>query len=63
MTQSQATSKLESAGFTVIITEEPSKDMEKGKVTKQSTSGSTVTLTISSGSGSNNAVPGGSENN
>ena len=56
MTQSQATSKLESAGFAVSTTNETSKDVEKGNVTKQSktgtaTKGTTITITISSGLG------------
>ena len=66
MTQSQATSKLESAGFAVNTTTETSKDVEKGKVTKQSktgtaTKGTTITITISSGLGEAPNVVGMSE--
>ena len=56
MTQAQATSKLESAGFAVSTTTETSKDVDKGNVTKQSKTGTaakgtTITITISSGLG------------
>lgn len=56
MTQSQATSKLESAGFAVSTTTETNKDVEKGNVSKQSKTGTaakgtTITITISSGPG------------
>ena len=56
MTQAQATSKLESAGFAVSTTSETSKDVDKGNVTKQSKTGTaakgtTITITISSGLG------------
>ena len=66
MTQSQATSKLESAGFAVNTTTETSKDVEKGNVTKQSktgtaTKGTTITITISSGLGEAPNVVGMSE--
>lgn len=66
MTQSQATSKLESAGFAVSTTTETSKDVEKGNVTKQSktgtaTKGTTITITISSGLGEAPNVVGMSE--
>ena len=66
MTQSQATSKLENAGFAVNTTTETSKDVEKGNVTKQSktgtaTKGTTITITISSGLGEAPNVVGMSE--
>ena len=66
MTQSQATSKLESAGFAVNTATETSKDVEKGNVTKQSktgtaTKGTTITITISSGLGEAPNVVGMSE--
>ena len=56
MTQAQATSKLESAGFAVSTATETSKDVDKGNVTKQSKTGTaakgtTITITISSGLG------------
>lgn len=56
MTQAQATSKLESAGFAVSTASETSKDVDKGNVTKQSKTGTaakgtTITITISSGLG------------
>ena len=56
MTQAQATSKLESAGFAVSTTTETSRDVDKGNVTKQSKTGTaakgtTITITISSGLG------------
>ena len=56
MTQAQATSKLESAGFAVSKATETSKDVDKGNVTKQSKTGTaakgtTITITISSGLG------------
>ena len=66
MTQSQATSKLESAGFAVSTTTETNKDVEKGNVSKQSKTGTaakgtTITITISSGPGEAPSVVGMSE--
>lgn len=66
MTQSQATSKLESAGFAVSTTTETNKDVEKGNVSKQSKTGTaakgtTITITISSGPGEAPNVVGMSE--
>ena len=63
MSKSKATSTLENAGFTVTTKPEPSKDVAEGNVISQSTNGSTVTLTISSGPSGNNTVPGESGNN
>ena len=63
MTQPQATSKLESAGFAVSTTTETNKDVEKGNVSKQSKTGTaakgtTITITISSGPGEAPSVVG-----
>ena len=57
MTQANATSKLESAGFSVNVTTSASDDVDKGNVIKQSDTGtakkgSTITITVSSGASS-----------
>ncbi len=54
MTQATATSKLESAGFSVNVASSTSDDVDKGNVIKQSDTGtakkgSTITITVSSG--------------
>ncbi len=57
MTQANATSKLESAGFSVNVATSASDDVDKGNVIKQSDTGtakkgSTITITVSSGAAS-----------
>ncbi len=67
MTQSQATSRLENAGFTVNVTTETSQE-DKGKVISQSqtgsaTKGTKITITVSSGLGDAPDVVGMTEEN
>ena len=57
MTQANATSKLENAGFSVNVATSASDDVDKGNVIKQSDTGtakkgSTITITVSSGASS-----------
>nr|WP_283170231.1 Stk1 family PASTA domain-containing Ser/Thr kinase [Curtanaerobium respiraculi] len=59
--QSRATANLQSAGFTVKVAEAASSTVEQGYVIDQYTSGSTVTITVSTGPAKSTSTSGSSK--
>ena len=63
MSESKAKETLDKAGYKYDLKYKSDSTVAKGNVISQSTSGSTVTLTISDGPSNNNQGSGGSGNN